>query len=1049
MGGLARVTVVVKVTFALIHDAVAQFLAPIDLARGNDDSPDLAPYLPCAGITLMGHASAPRGQSRPLHVVRLAIFRERPVLDKTLHVYGHRTSPLAAPQPFQHLPLVWELAHGGPGVEDNPAGIGPGPGPRGLPHLVDAADPGRPAGYGPVPRSWGARRRLLGHTDPAAVASVPQQVLEVPEGFDFRYFHAAPPDQHTDFLQGNEWIVLDGMHSAAPRLQTRLPSVRAAVRWYSRTPNGFGPGLPLEMLADTLAIDADRQVATVTWRGTLASERPDMHTRIAACAGLEIQGRPVVWPEPADMARHIPVLSSEANAPALTGGLPFMPRPPGEVAPAPPAGAGRATEPPAPLSEGRRPLDPEDETGPRVDPRTTHRDPLPFTKVTADPEVTPVRGPARLEGLPFKPVPPAPSSSPLGLDVTHNELTTSALEGRTAATAKPALPFSPAEAPRATASIPVPGAPWSIADPGTRDAPRAPCFEGVPFRPAPSRPEASAIPLPGAPWSVGVNHDPARAAVASGLPWAVREPEPQSKGAGIPLKGAPWSVPLTPPAAPGEIAPPAFVSRALAEVDSAPVPDAERPPVVAPPPLVVRADVAPELVVFAVDTVDSGPGADVADAAPCPEFAPGISTATDDTGTRNDLSTTHVDRAPAVLAEDLAPVTPAVSAAAAQEFGEPAAESAVQAPVAEMGSPSHRPLGPESAAIRAQVVAAVAVGEPLRALALLDADLRELDLASALLSGCRLDRANLAGCTLSSASLVGAVLASADLSGATLAGADLTGADLSRATLAGADLTGASLNGTNLSFARGPRATFARATGRSPSFAQGTWDRACFDGAELTCADFSDASLAGASFEAAVLTGLRLDDANGERVIFTKARMLDLHASGATFLASVFDAIDAPSSVWDRATLDGSSFREATLTSADLSRASAARAIFAGVMAEGANLNRITANEADFTGAHLANADLRQGTFTDAVFDSADLKLVTGSKVELVRAHFDRADLSGAMLRSAKLTGADFSRAVLEGADLRDADLEGATMVGTSRRTAKLGGANLKGLVED
>ena len=103
-----------------------------------------------ADKTILG-GTRPGGRLSPSVAVRLGVYRERPLIDKTLHVFGDRSPPGAPPRPFRKIPLAWERAAGG---EDNPAGTS-------VPNVIDPADPLRPAGFAPVPRHWAPRRRWL------------------------------------------------------------------------------------------------------------------------------------------------------------------------------------------------------------------------------------------------------------------------------------------------------------------------------------------------------------------------------------------------------------------------------------------------------------------------------------------------------------------------------------------------------------------------------------------------------------------------------------------------------------------------------------------------------------------------------------------------------------------------------------------------------------------------------------------------------------------------------------------------------------------------
>jgi uncharacterized protein YjbI with pentapeptide repeats len=326
MAGVPRLTVIVKATFGMVPDGPAQIAAPVDLVREDrgregpvaggppasgaaaalEEAAEVAPYLPSAGVVLSGHACAPPGRPVSGMVVRLAVYRDGPVLDKSLHVFGYR-APIAstAPQPFQQIPLVYERAYGGPSVDDNPAGVGASAGSRTLPNVIDPTDPQRPAGFGPIPRHWPARRRLLGRVDPAVLGP---PIAEIPEGFDFRWFHAAPGDQQVEYLHGDEWIVVDGMHAAMPHVQTRLPSAQAEARCYALGASGWEPGLPIELSADTLIIDADRQICSVIWRGHLVLEQVGAEAlhRLRVFAGVALPESPLAWPDPAEIAPPAP-----------------------------------------------------------------------------------------------------------------------------------------------------------------------------------------------------------------------------------------------------------------------------------------------------------------------------------------------------------------------------------------------------------------------------------------------------------------------------------------------------------------------------------------------------------------------------------------------------------------------------------------------------------------------------------------------------------------------------------------------------------------------
>jgi uncharacterized protein YjbI with pentapeptide repeats len=323
-GAALRATVFVKATFTLLHGREAWPTAPADLVRSelqHDGDPrrsvelasETAPYLPSAGVVLTGHAHAPAGRSVPTMSVRLAVFREKPLLDKTIHVFGDRTAAQPSPRPFQTMPLVYERAYGGVGFDDNPIGVGAAPGATTLPNLVDPSDPRRPAGFGPLSQYSPRRRRLLGSTDRKRLDP---PIATIPDGFDWKYFHGAPADQQVAFLRGDEWLILDGMHPSQARIQTRLPSARARARWHLVAGGRAGPPRDLDLSADTLAIDADRQTCAVIWRGHFTIENAEAAPWVRVFAGIELPGRAIVWPKLEDISVEPAPRSERAPAPA-------------------------------------------------------------------------------------------------------------------------------------------------------------------------------------------------------------------------------------------------------------------------------------------------------------------------------------------------------------------------------------------------------------------------------------------------------------------------------------------------------------------------------------------------------------------------------------------------------------------------------------------------------------------------------------------------------------------------------------------------------------
>ncbi len=327
-GGVLRASIFVKVTFGLVPEGVAEIAPPDDLIDTDrlappvvrsPDTPahalasanETAPYLASAGVVVVGaNAHAPLGLPTPAMAVRFALYRDEvSLVDKLLHVFGDRTQSAPTPAAMRSMPLGYERAWGGVGVDDNPVGVGAAMGGP-LPNVVDPSDPRRPAGFGPLSPGWGARARPRRG---AATTIDERGVLALADDHDFRSENPAPPDQQTEFFRGDEWIVLDGMHPTRARFRSRLPGARARARFALDVPWKSGPPRPLDLEADLLVIDAERLTASLVFRGQLPLDDVDGVSKLRVSVGLELPSAPVAWPaEP-------PATAGEDPLPAFPG----------------------------------------------------------------------------------------------------------------------------------------------------------------------------------------------------------------------------------------------------------------------------------------------------------------------------------------------------------------------------------------------------------------------------------------------------------------------------------------------------------------------------------------------------------------------------------------------------------------------------------------------------------------------------------------------------------------------------------------------------------
>jgi len=251
---------------------------------------DLMPNKIRPEVTLVGYAYAPNNQPVRSLVARLVVGD----VDKSIEVHNDRTfladGTLQEGVRFTRMRLTWERAGGGPGTS-NPVGLRADArdayGRRPVPNLQTMGtyvstpdDFVAPAGFGPIAATWPSRMDLLGRAPPAAGEGL--------EGPSAAYFNAAPADQQLSMLRENERIVLENLHPEHARLVTNLPGHKPAI-FVDR--GGKAPKVAAR--ADSLWIDTDRGIATLTWRALVPLSRQDEPGRVLV--GLEAPGREMTW----------------------------------------------------------------------------------------------------------------------------------------------------------------------------------------------------------------------------------------------------------------------------------------------------------------------------------------------------------------------------------------------------------------------------------------------------------------------------------------------------------------------------------------------------------------------------------------------------------------------------------------------------------------------------------------------------------------------------------------------------------------------------------
>jgi hypothetical protein len=198
------------------------------------------------------------------------------------------------PQPWQRMPLRWELAFGGiaPTVGDKPPDheprnpVGCGLVARGadpvdgqpLPNIEDPKTPlndlhdrPTPACFAPVAPTWLPRRSYAGTYDDAWAS---RRAPYLPLDFDPRYFQVAPPELTAPgFLQGGEPVMLAGFSQGGP-LHFTLPQCALEIEF-----EFDGSPVPRPAQLETVLFEPDAGRFQMLWRAALALDKKVLKLR--------------------------------------------------------------------------------------------------------------------------------------------------------------------------------------------------------------------------------------------------------------------------------------------------------------------------------------------------------------------------------------------------------------------------------------------------------------------------------------------------------------------------------------------------------------------------------------------------------------------------------------------------------------------------------------------------------------------------------------------------------------------------------------------------
>jgi len=295
--GREYLVVVVKGTFHIPENGGEPSLAAVQIPLVEADTftgepgfsstvyeSDYCLAKPNCDVLLIGSAYTPHG--RPATHTRVGL--QLGPIDKTFDVIGNRTwsgrggSP-SEPEPFTRLPISYDCAFGGSDDSRPEKAKSFGPNPVGLGYrpLLDkevlrdqpvpnTQEPGKtinspdgrykPMAFGPIGRSWPPRLNYAGSYDDAWLADA---FPFLPADFDTRYYQAAPEDQQMPYPAGGEQVTLRNL-TPDGLVTFPVPAIDVPIVFFPRK----GEKIESKMVIDTIVIEPDREIFTLTWRAS-------------------------------------------------------------------------------------------------------------------------------------------------------------------------------------------------------------------------------------------------------------------------------------------------------------------------------------------------------------------------------------------------------------------------------------------------------------------------------------------------------------------------------------------------------------------------------------------------------------------------------------------------------------------------------------------------------------------------------------------------------------------------------------------------------------
>lgn len=249
---------------------------------------DYAPVKQHCDVLLNGSAYAP--QRRPVNKVQVGLKLDS--LVKTFVVTGNRfwetglTVSPGMPADFTVMPISYDVAFGGQDNfhEDKEKHSAYMPNPIGkgyhkqlsadlvngtpMPNTEEADKPiqvpngkYRPMAFGPIGRGWTDRLQYAGTYDQDWIDNT---FPFLPADFNELYYQAASADQRIPYPQGGEEVVMVNL-TPEGRTAFNLPTIDVPVVFFRKK----GERHETRAVIDTIVIEADHGIFTITWRASL------------------------------------------------------------------------------------------------------------------------------------------------------------------------------------------------------------------------------------------------------------------------------------------------------------------------------------------------------------------------------------------------------------------------------------------------------------------------------------------------------------------------------------------------------------------------------------------------------------------------------------------------------------------------------------------------------------------------------------------------------------------------------------------------------------